>query len=89
MKILESKVALASETPGSVTPLLQAPRVLRHAAVDLFPELIQVLSNQVGDLVAQMERRCATARSLLDQLDQLEAQLVASREALVAAGDEP
>lgn len=87
VKILESKVALASETPGTVMPLLQAPRVLRHAAVDLFPELIQVLSSQVGDLVAQMERRCATARSLLDQLDQLEAQLAASREAREAHDD--
>lgn len=82
VKILESKVALASETPGTVMPLLQAPRVLRHAAVDLFPELIQVLSNQVGDLVAQMERRCATAKSLLEQLEGLEAQIAASREAL-------
>lgn len=80
VKILESKVALASETPGTVIPLLQAPRLLRHQAVDLFPELIQVLSHQVGDLVAQMERRCATAKSLLEQLEGLEAQIAASRE---------
>ena len=66
----------------SVLPLLSAPRMLRHAAVDLFPELIQVLSHQVGDLVAQMERRCATAKSLLEQLEGLEAQIAASREAL-------
>jgi hypothetical protein len=58
--------------------------VLRHAAVDLFPELIQVLSNQVGDLVAQMERRCTTAKSLLEQLEGLEAQISAAREALKA-----
>jgi hypothetical protein len=83
VKILESKVALASESPGSVMPLLSAPRVLRHAAVDLFPELIQVLSHQVGDLVAQMERRCATARSLLEQLEGLEAQIAANREAMM------
>jgi len=80
VKILESKVALASESAGTVMPLLAAPRVLRHAAVDLFPELIQVLSHQVGDLVAQMERRCATAKSLLEQLEGLEAQIAASRE---------
>lgn len=82
VKILESKVALASESPGNVTPLLSAPRVLRHAAVDLLPELIQVLSHQVGDLVAQMERRCATAKTLLEQLEDLEAQIAANREAI-------
>lgn len=81
VKILESKVALASESPGNVIPLLSAPRVVRHAAVDLFPELIQVLSHQVGDLVAQMERRCATAKSLLEQLESLEQQIVANRDA--------
>jgi len=86
VKILESKVALASESPGNVTPLLSAPRMLRHAAVDLLPELIQVLSHQVGDLVAQMERRCITAKALLEQLEGLEAQIAASREAL---GREP
>jgi hypothetical protein len=82
VKILESKVALASESPGNVIPLLSAPRMLRHAAVDLLPELIQVLSHQVGDLVAQMERRCTTAKSLLEQLEDLEAQIAASREAI-------
>jgi hypothetical protein len=88
VKILESKVALASETPGTVIPLLQAPRLLRHQAVDLFPELIQVLSHQVGDLVAQMERRCATAKSLLEQLEGLEAQIAANREAREARPDD-
>ena len=65
VKIVESRVAAASERPGTVTPLLSAPRTLRHSAVDLLPDLIKVLSNQVGDLVAQMERDCAEARALL------------------------
>lgn len=80
VKIVESRVAAASERPGTVTPLLSAPRTLRHAAVDLLPDLIKVLSNQVGDLVAQMERRCATAKSMLEQLEGLEAHIAASRE---------
>ncbi len=85
VKILESKVALASESPGNLIPLLSAPRVLRHAAVDLLPELIGVLSHQVGDLVAQMERRCTTAQALLAQLEGLEAQIVAGHAAVTPA----
>jgi hypothetical protein len=32
--------------------------------------------------VAQMERRCTTAKSLLEQLEELEAQIAASRDLL-------
>ena len=42
-----------------------------------------MLSHQVGDLVAQMERRCATAKSMLEQLEGLEAHIAASRDPLV------
>ena len=79
VKIMEDKAAVANESPGSVTPLLHAPRHLRHAAVDVLPELVDALSSQIGDLVSQMERRCETARELLDELNALEASLSGTR----------
>jgi len=69
VKILESKLALATEEPGTIVPLLQAPRLVRHQAIDLLPELVSGLAAQVDDIVGAMERRCASAEALLDHLE--------------------
>lgn len=71
VKILESKKALGSEAPGAVTPLLEAPRKLRYAAIDVLPELVSGLATQVDDIVAKMERRCDVAESLLAHLESM------------------
>ena len=71
VKVLESKLALATESPGEFVPLLQAPRRLRYAAVDFMPELVTGLSRQVTDVASAMERRCATAEALARQLEQM------------------
>jgi hypothetical protein len=71
VKVLESKLALATESPGEFVPLLQAPRRLRYAAVDFMPELVTGLSRQVTDVAGAMERRCAVADSLARQLEQM------------------
>ncbi len=68
VKVLESKQQAATEQPGAVMPLLSAPRRLRHAAVDLLPEVVSGLAAQVDDVVQSMERRCATAEALLEHL---------------------
>lgn len=71
VKVMESKRALATESPGSVQPLLEAPRKLRYGAVDVLPDLVGGLAQQVDDIVNQMERRCQVANSLLAHLERM------------------
>ncbi|MCX4243427.1 hypothetical protein [Paraliomyxa miuraensis] len=73
VKVLESKLALATHSPGDITPLLSAPRRLRYAAVDLLPEVISGLAAQVDEMAAALERRCHTAQSLVRHLEQVAA----------------
>lgn len=68
-KVAESKVAVATQAPGEVVPLLQAPRRLRYEAVDLLPELVAGLSAQVEEVAATMQRRCEIAASLVARLE--------------------
>ncbi len=68
VKVLEAKHQVATEQPGRVTPLLASPRRIRYAAVDVLPELVSGLAEQVDDVVSAMERRCATAEALLEHL---------------------
>ncbi len=68
-KVLESRLQLATQSPGKVTALLHAPRQLRFAAVDILPELVAGLAAQVDDMVAAMQRRQETANSLLRNLE--------------------
>ena len=49
--------------------LIDAPRHLRFAAVDVLPELVSGLSVQIEELVSAMNRRQATAESLLRNLE--------------------
>ena len=71
VKVMESKAAMAGEAPGAVVPLLEAPRRLRYAAVDLLPEVVSGLATQVDDIVQKMERRCDVASALLDHLESM------------------
>jgi hypothetical protein len=71
VKVLESKLAVATQNPGEVIPLLAAPRRLRYAAVDLLPEVVSGLAAQVDEMVGSLERRCATAQSLVRNLEQI------------------
>ncbi len=69
LRVFESRTANPSESPGSAIPLLDAPRRLRYAAVDVLPEVIAGLSHQVDELAAQMERRCGVADQVLRELE--------------------
>lgn len=71
VKVLESKAQLASEAPGNVVALLQAPRMLRHAAVDVLPDAVSGLAAQVDEVVSAMEQRCQVAQALLDHLEEV------------------
>ena len=71
VKVVESRVASATEQPGDVMPLLKAPRRLRYAAVDVLPELVAGLADQAEDMVANMERRCQIASGLVSNLEQI------------------
>lgn len=71
VKVHESKRALANEASGDFMPLLQAPRRLRYAAVDVLPELVAGLSTQVEEVAAAMSRRCAVAESLARRLEEM------------------
>jgi hypothetical protein len=68
LKVLEDKRAADEEAPGRVVPLIEAPRAVRHAAVDHLPELVAGLAAAVDDMVENIERRCAVASSVLDNL---------------------
>jgi hypothetical protein len=68
VRVFESKAAFADKTPGDVVPILSAPRRLRYAAVDMLPDMVSGLAQQVDDVVNSMERRCRTARALLEEL---------------------
>ncbi|MFO0637451.1 MAG: hypothetical protein U0168_31885 [Nannocystaceae bacterium] len=69
VRVHESKLAIATETPGEFVTLLQAPRRLRYAAVDVLPELVAGLAHQVEEVAGAMERRCATAQALVRRLE--------------------
>lgn len=69
VKVLESKLAVTTESPGTVAALLASPRRLRYAAVDLLPELVSGLAAQVEEMVAAMERRQSTAAQLVEHLE--------------------
>jgi len=71
VKVLESKLAVATQTPGEVMSLLAAPRRLRYAAVDVLPEVVHGLAEQVDEMVGSLERRCETAKALVDNLEQV------------------
>ena len=73
VKVLESKLAMATQNPGEITPLLQAPRRLRYRAVDLLPEVVHGLAGQVDEMVGSLERRCQTAEALVRNLEQVAA----------------
>ena len=73
VKVLESKLALATHNPGEITPLLAAPRRLRYAAVDVLPEVVSGLAASVDEMVGTLERRCHTAQALVQNLEQVAA----------------
>lgn len=74
-KILESKLAMATEAPGQVVALLDAPRSLRYRAVDHLPELVAGLAAQVEETVGAMERRQRIAEGVVQNLEQIAASL--------------
>lgn len=85
VKVLESKVS--ADDGGSLMPLLMAPRPLRHAAVDVLPELVASISRQIDELAAQVDRRCQTARSLLQELERLSASSSSSMRRAEVSGE--
>ncbi|KIG15708.1 hypothetical protein DB30_05278 [Enhygromyxa salina] len=67
LKILEGRSS-SGEQPGRVVTLLEAPRAIRHAAVDHLARLVAGLAEQVDEMVGNIERRNAIAVSILDTL---------------------
>lgn len=68
IKVFEGRRAPEGESPPRVTPLLEAPRVVRHAAVDHLGELVGGLAAQVEEMVDNIERREAIAATVLETL---------------------
>ena len=66
LKIFEARHP--EEPPGQVMALLEAPRAVRHAAVDHLALLVAGLAEQVDEMVANIERRNEIAASILDNL---------------------
>jgi hypothetical protein len=68
MKVFEGRRPPEGEAPPRVTPLLEAPRAVRHAAVDHLGELVGGLAAQVDEMVEHIERREAIAAAVLETL---------------------
>lgn len=67
LKILEGRRS-DGEQPGRMVPLLEAPRAIRHAAVDHLAALVAGLAAQVDEMVGHIERRNAIASTILGTL---------------------
>jgi len=63
IKVFETR--LPDEPPGTLMPLIEAPRAVRHAAVDHLAVLVAGLAEQVDEMVTHIERRNEIASSLL------------------------
>jgi hypothetical protein len=82
VKVLESKLSLANQTPGEVVALLAAPRRLRYAAVDVLPEVVSGLAAQVDEMVGSLERRCQTAEALMHNLEKVNLDLASAEDSV-------
>jgi len=71
VKVLESKLAVANETAGQVVLLLDAPQRVRYRAVEMLPELVAGLAEQIEEMLGAMERRCQIAGALMQHLEQI------------------
>jgi hypothetical protein len=67
IKVFEGR-STDGEQPGRVIPLLEAPRAVRHAAVDHLAMLVAGLAGQVDEMVTHIERRNAIATAILGTL---------------------
>jgi hypothetical protein len=65
VKVFEGRRAPEGELPPRVTALLEAPRAVRHAAVDHLADLVGGLAAQVDEMVEHIERREAIVASIL------------------------
>jgi len=68
VKVFEGRRPPDGEPPPRVTPLLEAPRAVRHAAVDHLGELVAGLATQVDEMVEHIERAETIAETILDTL---------------------
>ena len=69
VKILESRRDSALQSPGDKMPLMEAPRRIRHLAVDQLPDLVGGLAKSVDEVLNQLERRQSLASNVLSQLE--------------------
>ncbi|MCA9635336.1 MAG: hypothetical protein KC420_04810 [Myxococcales bacterium] len=69
VKVVESKAAAAEGGGQTLTPLLLAPRPLRHAAVDVLEEVASAIRRQLDELADEVDRRRGRARAAVDGLE--------------------
>jgi len=68
VKVFEGRRVPEGEPPPRVIALIEAPRAVRHAAIDHLAELVAGLAAQVDEMVQHIERREQIAATLLDTL---------------------
>lgn len=71
VKVVESRVSAAKQSPGDLVCLLEAPRRLRYRAVEQLPELVEGLAEQIEDMLGAMDRRVGIASALVENLEQI------------------
>lgn len=70
LKVFEGR-RTEGEQPGRVLPLLEAPRAVRHAAVDHLTLLVAGLAGQVDEMNTHIERRIGIATAILGTLGEV------------------
>ncbi|PRP90004.1 hypothetical protein ENSA5_68860 [Enhygromyxa salina] len=67
LKVFEGR-RVDDEQPGRVVPLIEAPRAIRHAAVDQIAALVDALASEVEAMAEHIERRNQVASTILNTL---------------------
>lgn len=58
LKVLESKQSMATESPGQIIPIADAPTDLRHRSIQFLPALIAGLTDEVERAATELSMQC-------------------------------
>ncbi len=69
LKVLESKQSMATERPGQIIPIADAPTDLRHRAIDYLPALIDGLTEEVERAATELSMQCERIEWIASDLE--------------------
>ena len=69
LKVLESKQSMATERPGQIIPIADAPTDLRHRSIQHLPALIDGLTEEVERAAAELSIQCERIEWIASDLE--------------------